>query len=83
VGQLSKSAIAVVAVLSVCAVLITPALDELPSALPHAVPHAITSLVPNAPVAVPITTSFGQPSISAAPLTPTGDPLSLMCIRLC
>ena len=83
VDRLSKSAIAILAALGVCVVLITPALDELPTTLPHVVHHAIATPVMGGSVVVQTRDFFHQPSILVAPLTRSSDLLSLMCTRLC
>ncbi len=82
-GRLSKSAIVILAALAVCAVLITPALDELPSALPRVLHHAIALPVTNASVDWRADAAGYQPSVSVAVHASPADLLSLMCARLC
>lgn len=81
--RFSKTAIALLAALGVLVVLITPAMDELPSTAPHSLHHTI---------ALSVTSTVFLPNIllherihgtTLAKLLSGADLLSLNCTRLC
>jgi hypothetical protein len=81
-GLLTK-AVAVLAVIAILAVLITPAPDELPGLpLKHQVSRA--AVLPQTQTSLPVSVASGVLGNElAGTLVLSGDLLSLMCTRLC
>ena len=78
-----RPAVALLAVVSVCAVLITPALDELPSTLPHTLIHFQSLPVTPVSVAMQVNLNFHMTTDGAAQRRGADDFLYLMCTLLC
>jgi len=79
----TKSAVAFLAVVSVCAVLITPAFDELPSSLPHVLDHILALTVTPIPSAIQTDINLHTPTNAAVRHRHDEDFLYLMCTLLC
>jgi hypothetical protein len=81
--RFSKTAIALLAALGVLVVLITPAMDELPSTAPHSLHHIIALSVSSAAFLPKILLHERIHGTTLAKLLSGADLLSLNCTRLC
>jgi hypothetical protein len=82
-GRFSKTAIALLAALGVLVVLITPAMDELPSTAPHSLHHTIALSVSGATLLPKILLHERLHETTLARLLSGTDLISLNCTRLC
>jgi hypothetical protein len=84
VQSLPKSFIAVLAAFAVLAVLISPALDELPGTAPHVLHHSITLSVISVPHLFHSVELIRQTHVTSLKKLVSGtDLLILECTRLC
>jgi hypothetical protein len=82
-GRFSKTAVALLAVLGVLVVLITPAMDELPSTAPHSLHHTIALSVTSIVFLPKILLHERIDGTTLARLLSGTDLISLICTRLC
>jgi len=79
-----KSFIAVLAAFAVLAVLISPALDELPGTAPHLLHHTVSLAVISVPLLFQVVHSESQrPETRLKKIASGTDLLILECTRLC
>jgi hypothetical protein len=83
VQSLPKSFIALLAAFAVLAVLISPALDELPGTAPHVLHHSITLSVISVPQLFHSLKLTLQTHVTSLKLVSGTDLLILVCTRLC
>jgi hypothetical protein len=84
VKSLPKSFLALLAAFAVVAVLISPALDELPGTAPHILHHSVTLSVISVPQLFHIVELTRQTQVMSAKKLVSGtDLLTLECTRLC
>jgi hypothetical protein len=82
-GRFSKTAIALLAALGVLVVLITPAMDELPTTAPHSMHHTIALSVTSTVFLPKILLQQRIHGTMLARLVNGADLISLNCTRLC